>query len=514
MTGFEPATARTTIWCSTTELHPPCLQTEKMAQNCPLCQALAGNLWTRSHVAVLYVRVLAMEHIEPKHSAELADSLENGLDNSPATPLQSAAWTPMTTLTAIMISVFFMGMGTALQGSAVSLRAGIAGFPDAIIGFILSANYAGLVVGSLLGPGIIRKVGYVRSFAAFASMASISSIAHVLWINPYAWIVFRLTTGLCLAVMLVVVESWLNASSTSYNRGRVLSIYSMMYLGSMGVGQPLLAVFSPASFELFGVTTVLISFCLVPVALMQVTGDAVSEYRPPRLIKTLMNAPLAGVGTMVAGVITGATWSLGPRYGQLLGLGDGRVGFLMMLVALGTLVMQWPLGWVSDRKDRRRAIFLSVAVAFGAALVMALSRASGSTLFVLMFLFGGFGMPLYSLCIALINDQLAPEHMIQAAGAVLLYYGIGSALGPLLAGMSMAVVGPAGLFLFMAAVLALYLLFVIARLRLAPNLRVLRSTAYRAYPRTTPAAFELMRRARPRRPTRRKDTQPQEDQEG
>jgi len=305
--------------------------------------------------------------------------------------------------------------------------------------------------------------------------------------------------------MLVVVESWLNASSTIYNRGRVLSIYSMMYLGSMGAGQPLLAIFSPADFELFGVTTVLISFCLVPVALMQVSGNVAGEYRRPRLIKTLVNAPLAGIGTMVAGVITGATWSLGPRYGQLLGLGDGRVGLLMMLVALGTIVMQWPLGLISDRKDRRRAILLSVAVAFVAALLMALTRVSGAPLFVLMFLFGGFGMPLYSLCIALINDQLAPEHMVQAAGAILLYYGIGSALGPLFAGMSMAVVGPSGLFLFMAAILALYLLLVVARLRLAPHLRVRRATAYRAYPRTSPAAFELMRRVRPRRPSRSKD---------
>lgn len=440
-----------------------------------------------------------MEQIGQEHVTDQSSKLEN--------EVSTAAWRPVTTLTAIMISVFFMGMGTALQGSAVSLRAGIAGFPDAVIGFILSANYAGLVLGSLIGPGIIRKVGYVRSFAAFASMASISSIAHVLWINPFAWILFRFTTGLCLAVMLVVVESWLNASSTSYNRGRVLSIYSMMYLGSMGAGQPLLAVFSPAGFELFGVTTVLISFCLVPVALMQVSGDAVGEYRPPRLIKTLKNAPLAGIGTMVAGVITGATWSLGPRYGQLLGLADGRVGLLMMLVALGTIVMQWPLGLISDRKDRRRAIFLSVAVAFGTALVMALTRVAGPTLFILMFFFGGFGMPLYSLCIALINDQLAPEHMIQAAGAILLYYGIGSALGPVLAGMSMAAVGPAGLFLFMAAVLGLYLLLVAVRLRLAPELRVRRSTAYRAYPRTTPAAFELIRRARPRRPSRTKNKQ-------
>ena len=420
-------------------------------------------------------------------------------DTSGAALPYSEPWRPVPTITAIMISTFLMGAGTALQGSAVSMRAGIEGFPDTTIGLIMSANFVGLIIGSLTAPEVIRRVGYVRSFAAFASLCSVSALAHILMISPVVWILFRLATGLCLSVMLVVVESWLNVSSTAYNRGRILSIYSVMYLGSMGAGQPLLGVFSPGSFELFGVTTILISLCLVPVALMQVTGVPQATRQSPDLLKTFMRSPLAGFGTIVSGLITGATWSLAPRFGQELGMADGQIGLLMILISLGTLTLQWPLGWISDRRDRREAILWSVGVAFVSSAVIGIMRSTGIPLYVLIFLFGGFGMPLYSLCIALANDQLTPEQMVHAAGAIVVYYGIGSAAGPFVASLFMSAVGPAGLFLFMSIILAMLLATTGVRLVVAPHVPRIRATAFQVYPRTTAAAFGLLRRVNIRR---------------
>lgn len=419
-----------------------------------------------------------------------------------AATVYSEPWRPVTTVTAIMISTFLMGAGTALQGSAVAMRAGLEGFPDTTIGLIMSANFVGLIIGSLISPHVIRAVGYVRSFAAFASLCSITALAHILWINPVVWIVFRLATGLCLSVMLVVVESWLNVSSTTYNRGRILSIYSVMYLGSMGAGQPLLGVFSPGSFELFGVTTILISFCLVPVALMQVTGVPQTTRQSPDLLKTFMRSPLAGFGTIVSGLITGATWSLAPRFGQGLGMADGQIGLLMILISLGTLTLQWPLGWISDRRDRRKAILWSVGIAFVSSALIGIMRSTGLPLYILIFLFGGFGMPLYSLCIALANDQLTNEQMVHAAGAIVVYYGIGSAAGPFVASLFMKAIGPAGLFLFMSMILALLLGTTGVRLVVAPHLPRIRESAFHVYPRTTAIAFGLLRRVKVRRKRR------------
>ncbi|MFO8064172.1 MAG: MFS transporter [Spirochaetia bacterium] len=403
-----------------------------------------------------------------------------------------------TTIVAIMISVFLMGSGMGLQGSAVALRGGLEGFSDPMVGLVMSSNYIGLILGSMIAPMIIRNVGYVRTFAASASLGAGSAIAHLLWIDLLPWLVFRTATGFSLALMFVVAESWLNASSTSYNRGRLLSVYSVVYIVSMGAGQPLMAFFPPASFEVFGLTTILIAFCLIPITIMRVTGEPSADREPPRLVRTFMKTPLAGSGVIVAGIMAGATWSLTPLYGQQVGMDGGAIGSLMLLVSLGSMAFQLPLGWLSDKKSRRFAILWSIAGAAFVAALIALFRPSGGVLYVLIFLYGGFGMPLYSLSLAFANDQFEPHEMVRAAGAIVIYYGIGNAAGPVLAGQFMRWVGPEGLFLFMTLILSLFIAFVLIRTMVTPAVAI-RKTRYRVYPRTSASAFQLLRKVRVRR---------------
>jgi MFS family permease len=244
------------------------------------------------------------------------------------------------------------------------------------------------------------------------------------------------------------------------------------------------------------VTTVLTSICLVPLALAGVTGRPQTRKSPPKLVKTFMRSPLAGTGIVVNGLLFGASWSLIPRYGQQVGVAETQIGVLMLLVSLGTLAFQWPLGWISDRHDRRKAILLSAGVGLVAALLIAVSRSGGALLFPLVLIFGGFSMPLYSLSIAMMNDQLNQDEMVHAAGAIIVYYGIGSASGPLIGGLFMATFGPSGLFLAMALALALLIGFALLRVRSMPKLPAVRKRAYRIYPRTSAAAFGLLRRIR------------------
>lgn len=403
-----------------------------------------------------------------------------------------------TTIVAILLSVFLMGAGMGVQGSAVSLRAGLEGFASGTVGIIMSANYVGLIAGSLLAPLLIRNVGFVRSFAASASLGSASAIAHLLLIHPVAWILFRALTGLSLSVMFVVAESWLNSSSTNTNRGRLLTAYSVVYLVSMGAGQPLLALFPPASFEIFGATSVLISFCLIPVTVMQVSGVPNVDREPPRLIRTFMRSPLAGAGVVVAGVMAGATWSLTPLYGQQIGLDDGAIGVLMLLVSVGTMILQWPVGWVSDTRSRRLAILWSVGGSTVAAALLMLFQPTGLLLYVLIFIYGGFGMPLYSLSVALANDHFEPHEMVRAAGAIVIYYGVGSVIGPLFGSQFMRWFGPSGLFLSMALVQGLLIGFMILR---TPFVTVLpkRASGFRIYPRTSALAFQMLKKGRGKR---------------
>ncbi len=403
---------------------------------------------------------------------------------------------PVTTITAILFSVLLMGVGSALLATVVSMRAGLEGVPEQIIGLIMSGYYIGLIIGTFLAGVVIQSVGYVRSFAAFASIASAAGFMHILIINPSVWFLLRVMYGICLAVMEVVVESWLNVSSSNTNRGRILSLYSIALLASMGLGQPLIGRFSPASFEVFGIAMIIVSLCLIPVTLAKVSGTASVKRGRPHLKRTFLRSPLAGAGVIVSGLLYGGAWSLVPRYGQGIGLSEGQIGIVMLLIALGTLTFQWPLGLISDRKGRRLAILLSAAAALAASLLIAVTRADGPLFFLLSFLFGGFGMPLYSLSVALMNDQLEPEEMVQAAGTLILFYGVGSAAGPIIAGNIMAKIGPAGLYYAMAVPLALFLVFALARFGKAARLPKLGRKRYKTYPRTTAAVYSLLRRPR------------------
>ena len=406
---------------------------------------------------------------------------------------------PVTTISAIITSVMIMGVGSALLTTVLSVRAGLEGIPESVIGLVLSGYYIGLVAGTFVATLVIPSVGYVRAFAAFASLASAVGFMHILIINPVVWFFFRVLYGICLSVMQVVSESWLNVTVTNTHRGRVLSLYSIALLASLGMGQPLIGQFSPGSFEIFGITTIIVSLCLLPITLAQVSGTPKIKQSKPMIKQTFLRSPLAGVGVTLSGLLYGGTWSLLPRYGQQIGFTNGEIGLSMLLLALGTLFFQWPLGWLSDKRGRRSAIFLSSSGALFISIIIISADIKGPLLFLLFFLFGGGGMPLYSLAVALMNDRLKTEEMVQAAGTLILFYGVGAASGPIISGMVMSKVGPQGLFYTMALPVFLFLLFTVLRLIKVPRLKRparLEPSHYHPYPRTTAAVFSLLKKTR------------------
>lgn len=403
-------------------------------------------------------------------------------------------------MVAIFSSVFLLASGSALQTTAVSLRAGLEGFSEQMIGVVSSSYYGGLLGGSFLAMLMIRNVGYVRTFAAFASLASATSLAHVLLISPFWWALFRLIHGACLAVVLVVVESWLNASAPNKYRGQILSLYGIIFLAANGLGQPLLAIFTPAEFNLFGITSILISLCVLPIGLTQVSGTASVTSVTIRLGGIFRKSPLGSSGVVISGAVIGAHVTLTPRYAQTLGLSDGAIGGFLLVIAFGTIALQLPLGWISDKKDRRIALIVASAVGAVAALGLASAATMGWYLFAMGFLLGGFMMPLYPLALATVNDQLRSDEMIEAASALYVFYGVGSMIGPLIASAFMGAIGPATLYLFIAIVLGLYLVFGLLRIRAVPEFLVGGARAtYRTVPRTTLMAYNMLRRPKANR---------------
>ncbi len=394
------------------------------------------------------------------------DNVFTGADGWHCSPLRRvliSAW-------ALFVGVGFIMMANGLQGTLLGVRATMEGFPTLVTGLVMSGYFTGALVGSIVTPRLVKGVGHIRVFAALASLASIAVLVHAVWVEPLPWFVMRLVTGFSYAGLYVVAESWLNDCATNDTRGRLLSVYSLVVFVGMGGGQALLLLADPATFELFVLTSVLISVSLVPLLLTQrpapefriATGISIRElYRL---------TPLGVIGSFFVGIAHGAFFSMGPVFAQGAGLDVRGVAWFVALALIGGTLLNWPLGRLSDRFDRRKVLVATTAAAAaGALLGWLLPDGRGPWLFASVLLFGGFSLPLYPLMIAHANDHLLPEQMTAASGALVMTAAGGLVVGPLAASALMTAMGATGLFACLASAHAAVFVFGLYRMtRRAP----------------------------------------------
>jgi MFS family permease len=349
-----------------------------------------------------------------------------------------AAWALLSGLALLMV-------GTGLQGSLLGLRATLEGFSTTTTGVIMSSYYFGFVIGSLRAPAIVARVGHIRAFAALASIASSAVLIHAVAVVPTGWILLRVISGFCMAGLYVIAESWLNDTATNETRGSLLSIYMIVISGGISLGQILLNFADPRSAVLFVVTSVLVSLALVPTALSASSSPRLVQPEPVSTRDLFTAAPLGVIGVGLAGMSAGALYGVGVVYAQLSGLSIAATSLLMFLaILLGTL-LQWPIGAISDRFDRRKVIAATAAVATIAAIV-GTSSPTGWVLLLAFSAAGGLSLTMYALFNAHVNDWLEPAHMVGAGSRLLLINGVGAMSGPLLASIAMTMAGPSGFF--------------------------------------------------------------------
>jgi len=354
-------------------------------------------------------------------------------------------------IAALLLGAGSLNLGMGLQASLLGVRAGIEDFPTLLIGLVMSAYYAGFVVGSLYAPSVVARVGHIRTFSAFASLASAAAICHAVFVDPISWIVFRALTGFCFAALCLVAESWLNARASNLNRGTIVSIYFVVMLGMTAAGQAFLMMAPPEGYDLFVFVSVIISLALMPIALTSTPSPEISTPDRMGLRKLYKVSPVGAVGTIFAGLIAGAYWGLGAVFAQAKGLVSDDIAVFMTLLVLGGVVTQWPLGRLSDHMDRRIVIgFVAISIAAVGILLSTGVLPDDPWLFVMGALMGGLVLPLYGLVLAHTNDHLEAEDFVPAGAALLMFYGVGAVLGPLLGTLAMRIVGPGGLFLYLA----------------------------------------------------------------
>lgn len=353
----------------------------------------------------------------------------------------------------LLVGITFLMLGIGLQGTLLGVRAAIEGFSTTITGVVMSAYFVGFLLGSVLTPKLVERVGHIRVFAALASLASIAVLAHILIIEPITWAAIRLITGICAAGLAVVAESWLNARADNETRGQLLSVYMIVTLAGIALGQFLLNLADPAGFELFVIVSILVSLALIPMLLSVTPAPRVSTPARVGLKQLYAISPLGAIGCLGTGMADGAFFGMGAVYAESIGLSVAEISSFMGIAVIGGMLLQWPIGSLSDRYDRRTVltfvVFLTALIALIAGLTASLSKIG---LLISIALFGGLYLPTYSLCVAHTNDYLDSQQMVAASGSLVLVFGIGASIGPLITALAMSWFGDGGFFWFLTLI--------------------------------------------------------------
>lgn len=361
----------------------------------------------------------------------------------------------ITSIWPLFFGVLLIGLCVGAQGTLISLRAALEGFPNTLTGLIMSAYYMGFLLGASRGQKVIKRVGHVRTFAALTALSSLCVLMHSLYVNPWAWVATRFLTGFAMCGIYLVAESWLNQAADDSNRGKILSLYMITLLGGILGGQFLLNLADPLSFELFSLISILMSAAAIPILVTATPTPAIQPAPSISPIKLFQWAPFGLSGIFLIQMCSAMIFGMAPVYANMVGLSTEQVAWLMAAIVAGALLFQWPLGLLADRFNRRIvATSLTGIAALLGILTGLLSETSFFWLLCLVGLFGGFALPLYAVFSALVNDFMKPEKIVAASSTILLVGGVGASLGPLLIAPLLDIAGPKGFFWGCSATLA------------------------------------------------------------
>jgi MFS family permease len=386
------------------------------------------------------------------------------MTDTPASPPSLRA--SLAAVSALLLSTALLLMGNGLQGTLIPVRGNIEQFANVELGLLGTGYFIGFTLGCVFGPMLLRKGGHIRTFMAMASVASVIVLLHALFLEPLVWALLRGITGFCFAVLYVVIESWLNERSSNEHRGSIFSIYTVINLTVITAGQMMLGLSDPALFALFAVASILVSVATIPIAFTSSVAPGIPSFVMPNLRELYGLSPVGFAGCLAVGLANGAFWTLAPVFAQNQGFDAAGVGVFMSVIVIGGALSQWPLGRISDKVDRRFVMIGSASFAAAAGVAMSFFASTGGPwLYILGACFGAGAMPIYSLAVAHANDHAAPEDMVKVSSGLLLVFGLGAALGPVLASATRDFSPVPTLFLYTAVIHMLLTGFVIWRLR-------------------------------------------------
>lgn len=360
----------------------------------------------------------------------------------------------LTSSWALLLGVMLLMVGNGVQSTLLGIRGGIEGFSTFQMSVVMSGYFAGFLIGSRLAPTMIRRVGHVRVFAALGSFISAVLILFPTLTDPWAWTALRVVVGFCFSGVYVTAESWLNNAADNENRGKALSLYMFVQMVGIISAQGLLVFGDPGGFILFILPSVLVSIAFAPILLSVNPTPAFETTKGMSLRELFDISPLGCVGFALLGGVFAAMFGMSAVFAQQSGLSVGQISGFVSAIFVGGLVLQYPIGWMSDRMDRRALILILSVIATAAALLPLFFGSGYQILLAAAFLLGGMTNPLYALLLAYVNDFLEPDDMPAASAGLIFINGMGAIAGPVVTGWMMGAMGPLGFFVYVAVLLA------------------------------------------------------------
>jgi MFS family permease len=400
-------------------------------------------------------------------------------------------WKDLGASWAILLGIGFMMLANGLQGTLLGVRASIEGFSTFSTGIMMSGYFIGMFIGSFLAPFLVRRVGHIRVFSALASLSSISILFHGVYIDPGVWMIMRIITGISFAGFYVVTESWLNDRASNETRGKVLSIYMLIVTGGMALGQFLLNLAKPESIDLFILISVIISLGLIPILLTVKPAPAFGTSAKMSIFDLYRASPLAVIGNGLTGMAHGTLFGLGAIYATAVLPDLQAISWFMASFLIGSLIAQWPVGYISDRIGRR-AVMAVLSIISVVCCGFAIMISKDNILFYLITLvLGGAAMPMYSICVAYAHDRLEPNQIVAASGSLVMVAGMGAMTGPIIIAFFMDYFAIDFYFWGIGTVFGFILLFTLIRMNSRPGIAIGDQSSLVAGPIGTPIAEYL-----------------------
>jgi len=405
---------------------------------------------------------------------------------------------------ALFLSVVVLQLGLGGVAPLDAISGVMLGFTTAEIGMLGSAHFLGFFIGCWWAPRLMGDVGHSRAFAAFTAAGTIGILAHMMVVNPVAWGLMRITSGLAVAGCYTIIEAWLQSKVTNENRGRAMGVYRVVdIVGNLGA-QLMIGVLEPASYFSYNLLALLCCAALFPLTLTKTEAPATPE--APRLRPRLAweRSPLAAAGVVVSGITGAAFRMVGPIYGIEVGLAADQIALFLAAYVLGGALAQIPVGWLADKFDRRVVLIWMAVLSMATCVVtVALSGSGVVAVFLAAGAFGFATIPVYSISTAHAHDFATSLERVELSAALMFLYAVGAIASPLVASVLIDAYGPAAMFAMIGLANLLLILFGIARMRARPAPGS--KTAYIYEPRTSFLIGRLLRRGRDRDPDRDPD---------